>query len=402
MIRRALAAAVLLAPLVFAAQARAKGKVLLVPDDFATIQAAVDEAAPGDTVVVSAGTYPETVLVQDKTLRIEVPVEDFATIDAAGHDYGVKVVGGKGHVLVGLKIINAALDGILLESTVGSRVSDCYVVGSGAGSSSVQNGIHVDRGTKVEIEACLVEDVGNVGILLYHLQVDENDPAGGAVKSRVRDCDVVNTGNVGILVNGTKNLIDENTITGSQSDALELQPEASKNTVRDNTADGNRQGFRDYGTKNTWINCVAKNSGDDGWEVESSGSKFLKCRSENSAGSGLNVEDVATGNQFVSFGVTAAGDDAEFDHGIEVRGSRNKFTKCTVQTAGADGFHVTGDGNSFAKSSSTAAGRDGFHVESNDNKLAGCSASGSAGFDLFINAESTGNKVKGGSFTTRN
>lgn len=40
---------------------------LRVPSDYATIQAAVDAAAPGDTILISPGVYDEAVTIQDKT-----------------------------------------------------------------------------------------------------------------------------------------------------------------------------------------------------------------------------------------------------------------------------------------------------------------------------------------------
>jgi len=55
-------AAVMSAGVAGPAQA-ASHRVLMVPRDFATIQAAVDAAAPGDTVSVSPGTYTEQVVI---------------------------------------------------------------------------------------------------------------------------------------------------------------------------------------------------------------------------------------------------------------------------------------------------------------------------------------------------
>ncbi len=48
----------------------AQSSTWFVPDDFVTIQAAVDFSASGDTVLVRPGTYVETVLLLGKSLRI--------------------------------------------------------------------------------------------------------------------------------------------------------------------------------------------------------------------------------------------------------------------------------------------------------------------------------------------
>jgi pectin methylesterase-like acyl-CoA thioesterase len=46
------------------------GGVIAVPDDFATIQEAVDAAAPGDLILISPGTYNEAVDVATDNLTI--------------------------------------------------------------------------------------------------------------------------------------------------------------------------------------------------------------------------------------------------------------------------------------------------------------------------------------------
>ncbi|HEV3013076.1 MAG TPA: hypothetical protein VG499_07365, partial [Actinomycetota bacterium] len=43
---------------------------LRVPDDFPTIQAALDAAASGDTVLVEPGTYPENLNFQGKDVEL--------------------------------------------------------------------------------------------------------------------------------------------------------------------------------------------------------------------------------------------------------------------------------------------------------------------------------------------
>lgn len=65
------AVVVAMAPLALAAPARARAeRVLLVPRDYPSIQAAVDQARPGDTVVVGAGTFVEELVIDhDVTVR---------------------------------------------------------------------------------------------------------------------------------------------------------------------------------------------------------------------------------------------------------------------------------------------------------------------------------------------
>jgi pectin methylesterase-like acyl-CoA thioesterase len=56
------------------APAQAKGS-LVVPRDFPTIQAAVDAAAPGDTINIQSGIYTEEVVIgKDLNLRVRAPV----------------------------------------------------------------------------------------------------------------------------------------------------------------------------------------------------------------------------------------------------------------------------------------------------------------------------------------
>ena len=60
--------------------------VLRVPGQHPTIQAAVDAAATGDTVLVAAGTYRENVLIEDKSLALIGAEGAWPTLDGEGLD----------------------------------------------------------------------------------------------------------------------------------------------------------------------------------------------------------------------------------------------------------------------------------------------------------------------------
>ena len=70
------------------ATAIASAATIYVPDDYPAIQAAVDNATAGDTIIVRDGTYTENVIVRKSiSLRgIEYPV-----VDAGGSGIGICV-----------------------------------------------------------------------------------------------------------------------------------------------------------------------------------------------------------------------------------------------------------------------------------------------------------------------
>ncbi|HET8680833.1 MAG TPA: choice-of-anchor Q domain-containing protein [Micromonosporaceae bacterium] len=92
---------------------------LRVPADFATIQAAIDAAASGDTVLVEPGTYPERLDFHQKNVRVESTGGAAATTLRVPGGTGVRI--GPGAAFVGFTVTGAA-------ATFGAAVS---VAGAG-------------------------------------------------------------------------------------------------------------------------------------------------------------------------------------------------------------------------------------------------------------------------------
>src|SRR5262245_59355765 len=59
-----------LAPLVFAAVRVVDAAVLIVPDDYSTVQAALDAAANGDSIFIRAGVYTESLKLVGKDILV--------------------------------------------------------------------------------------------------------------------------------------------------------------------------------------------------------------------------------------------------------------------------------------------------------------------------------------------
>lgn len=101
-----------------------EGGVLKVPDDFETIQAAVDAAQPGDLVLIAPGTYNEAVDVETDNIVIRGLDRDTVVLDGKNTlDNGVRVLGASGVAVENLTTMNYTTNGVYFVSTDGYRAS---------------------------------------------------------------------------------------------------------------------------------------------------------------------------------------------------------------------------------------------------------------------------------------
>jgi len=100
-------------------------RVIWVPDDFVTIQGAVNASENGDTVRVRAGTYREMVYFWDKSIWLESEEGPERTIiNAEGWSYGIRLDWGPDTTagIRGFTIINAEASGIHFGGTVNAKI----------------------------------------------------------------------------------------------------------------------------------------------------------------------------------------------------------------------------------------------------------------------------------------
>ena len=100
------------------------GGAITVPDDYPTIQAAVDAAAAGDLILIKPGTYNEAVNIETDDLTIrgldrnEVVLDGELTLDN-----GIRVVGAKGVAVENMTAMNYTKNGFFWTGVEGYRGS---------------------------------------------------------------------------------------------------------------------------------------------------------------------------------------------------------------------------------------------------------------------------------------
>ena len=258
---------------------------IYVPDDYAKIQWAVDNATTGDIIIVESGTYHENVIVDKQLILRGVdtgfgrPVIDAnylgspVTLSADGitlegfevrhsgevlgsFDCGIKVWFSNGNVVRNNTIRNN-FDGILNWNSNNSTIT----------SNTVINNHHFG------ITSC----VGS-----------SNNIAGNTVAN--------NQGN-GIAIHGSSNTITDNDVTSNLGSGLYLSY-SSNNTVTGNTVNLNgKGGILLKGPSNTITGNIISNNGGTGMYLYvSSGNNIIGNIVDNNHGYGIRIDNSSNNN----------------------------------------------------------------------------------------------------------
>lgn len=132
--RTALLLATLLAaaPLLALAPTSTASQTLVVgPGGFGSIQAAVDAAAPGDTILILAGTYQEAVTVTKPGLTIRGEARDLVVLEGAKQYGNGFLVTADGVALESMTAQHYTGNGFMFSGVTGFRMHDLYAKDNG-------------------------------------------------------------------------------------------------------------------------------------------------------------------------------------------------------------------------------------------------------------------------------
>jgi len=351
--------------LVILAAGSAAQVVRKVPQDFPTIQGAVDASSDSDQIVISAGTYAENVVIDglsflNITCKGKVVIAPAAgvglTLDGAtscyteklrllGGDNGIKLVDSSNNVFFKCRVDDTVGDGIRIEGGLGNQVITCTIKHAGSDAVSLAAGSPDFTDANLIVDSAFLEP-----------------------------------GDDGIELNGNSNVIDGCKTVKANGDGYEI----------DTTT---------LGTGNHIQNCKAVKPLGAGVIVTGDGNRLKNLKITGAGGNAVEVNGgtdtrIETskftkpgGNGWICTGTAAFLTDSKISkpggNGVWQQGDTATISGNKVSGAGGSGYKIAGDDGSYTGNSSTGAIGNGFDLAgATGNTLSGNKAKGSKGFDL--------------------
>ncbi len=310
-----------LAPMfVMALAGSAAADEIRVPQDKPTIQAAIDDAAAEDVVVVSRGVYEENVSMVSRT-GITIQGKGGVVIRPTGTGLFI-------HACRDITVTGIAVKG----GTIGIDVfeSNDVTIQKVAVSGTTAEGVRADDSTDIRLLDSRVRGTGADGVLFG------NDV--GVTSCQITGVKVSNSASDGIEAMGINVVVTDCKVSNVGDDGFES--EGTLGPVRFENCKASHaesDGF-DIGAPGTVvIGCSAKKCDDDGFDVEGSGSHLENCVAKGSDDRGYGVDDT-NGIELVSCSAVGNG-----GQGFELMNVDNsQVTTCTAKKSGEEGFSLGG------------------------------------------------------------
>jgi len=426
---------------------------LKVPQDFETIQAAIDAAGEGDTVSVSAGQYTETISISsgkdgltltgkgkvyinaqpqpdeedgssNDALVIQsndVTISKLAIRHAKSHGIlAATVLDGNGPpmTLTGITIdkvmiINCGDAGIDLDAD-GATVSNCTLVGNGDGIQISGDDALVTKTRVLNDDDAGVEINGNNAVVENCTFAAIEDGGGVYVSgsgATVKKNSVTATEGPGIEVTGGKgHLVEGNRIDTVDGDGIYVDGDESR-ILKNAVASSCEDGIDAYGNGLVIVSNTVTHVPDDADgivvggpgppEPDGSSGSFETIIEKNKVftavecGYNLRLIDSMVSKNLAQ----ACG--SEDEGGFILYGSGNTLEKNTSKNGDDTGFYISGDNNLLLKNKATDNTDNGIWISNigdTGNVLEGNSVSNNFGDGIQNEGTATvmrGNKLKG-------
>jgi len=324
---------------------RAEAGTIIVPDDYPTIQEAINNAGNGDTIYVTNGRYFENIII-NKSLS-----------------------------LVGESKQNAIIDGSSLSTTI--NVTACNVTIS---DLRIQNGkpnIHLERSNYSTITNNIItNDATYLAMGIYLNFSSYSNISQNTVKRQTR----------GIYVDGNFNEISRNTVTANRDFGIRLgrHAEARYNVVSGNIITNHKAVA---GSPGIWLNPLASNN-------TISSNTITSCRhgirSEGSSNNSIYQNDIMANTYYAVYFYSSS-------YGNII--SENNLT------SNAAGIYFQGsncDNNSIIRNNITMNNLHGIYIRrSLDNNIYGNNITENSNQGIWLDA-STGNILRNNSLSGSN
>ncbi len=364
----------------------AAADVLEVPSDFATIQAAVDAAAPGDTVRVGPGVWRENVVVSVPGLVLR---GTRSVIDGSGEGPCVQVV-GEGPVppspvhdveLRGLRLVN----GTNAVRATGDRLVVRDVVMEGSSGAAVLVGGDNARLSGNRITACQQAFAVTAGVT-SHTVIERNRVEGAVVQSLVQGgAFTLDRNRFEACVGGGVWLIATHAVEPTTVSRNRLEFLGATGLAVTATAGGgalverNRVelalgtglsigGFGPTAARNTLSRCTGTSL-----RAAATGGRVLDNRIRSGAGIGIDVEELGAGR------VEGNRVERNLGDGLRFSGSDGSLLGNRLVRNGQDGIDVVdGEGNALLDNVCSRNGHEGIDNSGVGTTILGNTARGNA------------------------
>ncbi len=215
---------------------------ITVPDDYSTIQEAVNHANPGDTIYVRNGTYLENIVVN-------------TSISLIGENRSTTIIDGNftGTVL-NIAANNVKVVGFTIQESGNYPNSSIYISEGTTGTNITGNiiarssiGIRLNSSTLSTICQNIIRENSVYGVLLH-----------SSSNNTILDNYITHNDNAIYAKNSLNNTIIENEIINNQYHPIWLEDLCNYNVVSENNMKGNGEGLW------LWISCsfnvISKNN----------------------------------------------------------------------------------------------------------------------------------------------